>query len=174
MPRPKADPAEAKLKRQQRLQRYREKPAVKERLHLKDKLYRQKKREQARLAQHADPLAQLADVATQRQYLREMSGAPAEPEPMEEEREPMVVDAGIAVEEDGEILEGFAGPLDGGWDDGGFDDGGGFPDEPESDVDGDGGGFGPNGGFPDEPESDTNSDTDDEFPDEPETHDEGS
>jgi hypothetical protein len=84
-----------------------------------------------------------------------------------------IVDAGIVVEEDGEILEGFAGPPDVGWDDGGFDDGEGFPDEPESDVGGGSGGFN-GGGFPDEPESDTNSDTDDEFPDEPETHNEGS
>jgi len=94
---------------------------------------------------------------------------PADRVQEEEEREP-IVDAGIVVEEDGEILEGFEGPSDEGSDDGGFDDGGGFPDEPESDMDSDGG-F--NGRFPDEPASDTNSDTDDEFPDEPEVHEDG-
>jgi len=33
------------------------------------RLYQQRKREQQRLRQHEDPLAQLADVDTQREYL---------------------------------------------------------------------------------------------------------
>ena len=90
----------------------------------------------------------------------------------EEERERMV-HMGIVTEEDGEILDGFVGLLDGGgWDNRRFDDGGGLPDELESDLDSGGDGF--NGGFPDELESDTNSDTDDGFSDKPDSHDEGS
>jgi hypothetical protein len=178
MPRPKADPIQTKLKRQQRNQRYLANSTVKERVRDRDRLYQQRKREQARLRLHSDPLAQLADVATQRRYLREAPGAPGDAERevrMEEEEEVRgpIVDAGIAVEEDGAILEGFADPLNGGWDDGGFDDGGGFPDEPESDVDGGGDGGGLNRRFPDEPESDMNNDSDDEFSDEPGVHDEG-
>jgi hypothetical protein len=194
MPQPKIDPIQIKLNHQRRNERYRTNPAVQERIKIQRKSYRQKKREQACLKQHADPLAQLADVATQRRYLRDVSGAPADPESVmeekeEEEREPMV-DMGVAMEEDGEILEGFAGSLGGEWDGEDFDDGGGFPDEPESDMDGGGGGFherfpdepesdvdvggGFNEGFPDEPESDTNSDTDDGFPDEPDADDDGS
>jgi hypothetical protein len=173
MGRARGNPEQVKSNKRSRDKRYLANQAVMERKRERDKLYQRNKQEQARLRLHADPLAQLADVATQRRYLREASGVPADSEPImeeEEEREP-IVDVGIAVEEDGEILEGFVGPRDGEWNDGVFDDGGGFPDEPESDVDG-GGGL--DGRFPDEPESDTNSDTDDEFPDEPETHDEGS
>jgi len=173
MGRAKADLEQIKLNRRSRNERYRANRAVMERNREKNTLYQRKKREQARLRLHPDPLAQLADVATQQQYLQDTSEALAEPEPVEEERE-LMVDVGIAVEEDGEILEGFAGLSGGGYEeDWGFNDGGGFPDEPESDNDsGNGGDF--NGGFPDEPESDTNSDTDDGFLNEPEAHDDGS
>ena len=109
----RGDSERIKLNRRSRNERYRANEATKERNREKDKLYQRKKREQARLRLHQDPLAQLADVATQRRYLRDASGAPADPElVMEEEREP-IVDLGIAVKEDGEILEGLAGPLDG-------------------------------------------------------------
>jgi hypothetical protein len=37
----------------------------------KKKLYQQKKREQARLRLHQDPLAQLADVVNQQEYLQD-------------------------------------------------------------------------------------------------------
>jgi len=85
-----------------------------------------------------------------------------------------MVDTDIVMEEDGEILDGFASLLDGGgWDNRRFDDGGGLPDELESDVDSGGDGCF-NEGFPDELESDTNSDTDDGFSDKPDSHDEGS
>ena len=169
----RGDSERIKSNRRARNERYHTNQTAMERKRERDKLYQRKKREQARLRLHPDPLAQLADVTTQRRYLSE---APVDSEPIveEEEEREAIVDVGIAVEEDGEILEGFIGPPDGEWNDGGFDNGGGFPDEPESDVDGGGGGGGFNGRFPDEPESDTNSDTDDEFPDEPEAHDEGS
>src|SRR5579859_8183647 len=71
MPRQQVDPEQAKLKRQQRNQRYRRNVEATERNRERNTLYQQKKREQARLQQHQDPLAQLADVATQREYLDE-------------------------------------------------------------------------------------------------------
>jgi hypothetical protein len=110
----RGDSERAKSNRRARNERYRANQAATERNREKNKLYQQKKREQARLRLHPDPLAQLADVATQRRYLQEGSGAPVDSEPVveeeeeEEEREP-IVDVGIAVEEDGEILEGFVG-----------------------------------------------------------------
>jgi hypothetical protein len=69
MPRPRADPGEVKLKRQRRIQRYRAKPAVKERIREQNKVYRQKRKEQASLRLHSDPLAILTDAATQQRYL---------------------------------------------------------------------------------------------------------
>ena len=94
MPRPKADPTQAKLKRQQRIQRYKAKPEVKERIKIQRKSYNQKKKEQARLPLHPDPLAQLADVVTQQQYLQDVREVPGVPEPPSvpeppEEQEPI-------------------------------------------------------------------------------------
>ena len=83
----------------------------------KDKLYRQKKREQAHLRLHQDPLAQLADIVTQQRYLQDTPEAPDVPEPTEQQQEP--IDEGITVEEDGEILETFSGPLGREWQGGG-------------------------------------------------------
>ena len=109
MPRPKPDPAEAKLKKQLRNQRYRANDTARERNKEYDKLYRQSKREQARLRQHQDPLAQLADTVTQQKYLQDAPEMPAIGLPAEEQ-EP--IDEGTMVEEEGEILEDFGGPLD--------------------------------------------------------------
>ena len=92
MPRPKADPMQVKLKRQQRVERYRANPAVKERIKIQRKSYRQKKRELIRLQLHQDPLAQLSDVDTQQRYLEDMAEVSVVPEPIEE-REP--IDVGI-------------------------------------------------------------------------------
>jgi len=67
MPRPKTSPTQVKLKRQQRIQRYRTNPAVQERIKIQRKSYRQKKKEQARLQQHPDPLPQLTDIVAEEQ-----------------------------------------------------------------------------------------------------------
>ena len=48
MPRPRADPTEAKLKRRQRNQRYNAKPIVKEHVKSRNRLHQQNKRDQAR------------------------------------------------------------------------------------------------------------------------------
>src|SRR5579859_8032471 len=93
----------------------------------KDRLYQQRKREQARLECHEDPLAQLADVATQREYLANKNHVVIDTaiiESLEEEAEGIEVSG--TVEEDGEVLES----LDvGTWEEGFNDDfGGGFED----------------------------------------------
>jgi hypothetical protein len=67
MPRPKTSPTQAKLKRQQRIQRYRTNPAVQERIKIQRKSYRQKKKEQARLQQHPDPLTKLTHIIAEEQ-----------------------------------------------------------------------------------------------------------
>ena len=179
MPRPKVDPALVKLKCQQRIQRYKTKPAVKERIRIQHKSYKQKKKEQACLRLHHDPLAQLADTITQQEYLHDAAEVSVVPEPTEE-HEP--IDMGIIIEEDGEILENFAGPLDGEWDagfDGGFADAlemnenggfdGEFADELDTDIND---GF--DGGFQDAPELHMNDDVGDEFSNAPDVHDNGS
>jgi hypothetical protein len=172
MPRPKADPAQVKLKRQQRIQRYKAKPAVKERIRIQHKSYKQQKKEQARLQLH---LAQLADTVTQQEYLQDAAEVPLVPEPVEE-REP--INTGTIAEEESEILDNFAWPLD-------REQDGEYPDEPQLDTnDGLDGGFadeqetddngGFDGGFPDEPESNTNDDFSDKFSDGPHIQDDGS
>jgi len=130
MPRPKPDSEQAKVKKQLRNQKYRENITAKERNKEHDKVYRRRKREQARLRQHEDPLAQLADMATQQEYLEgenEIVNARWVIESAgEEEEEP--IDVAGTVQEDGDILENFG-------DDGGFgeSDDGGFMDMPEYD-----------------------------------------
>jgi len=132
MPRPKPTLEEAKIKKQQRDQKYLDNIIAKEQKKERDRLYQRRRREQARLCQHEDPLAQLADIATQQQYLDEENArenAPGAIEPiMKMEEEP--IDVAGTVEEDGEVLENFG---DGGF--GGSDDGG-FMDNDEIDSDG--------------------------------------
>ena len=102
-------------------------PEAKAKKREKDRLYQQRKREQARLECHEDPLAQLADVATQREYLADENHVVIDTaiiESLEEEAEGIEVSG--MVEEDGEVLES----LDvGTWEEGFNDDfGGGFAD----------------------------------------------
>jgi len=109
MPRQQVDPEQAKLKRQQRNQRYRRNVEATERNRERNTLYQQKKREQARLQQHQDPLAQLADVATQREYLDEENDVSIEAmeiEPVGEGED--LIDVSGMVEEDGEVLENLS------------------------------------------------------------------
>ena len=102
MPRPKANPLQAKLKRQKRIQKYKANPTVKEHIRIQRKSYRQKKKEEARLQQHQDPLAQLAHVDTQQHYLEDVPEVLVAPKHTDEwER----IDTGIMIEEDEEILE---------------------------------------------------------------------
>ena len=108
MPRPRVDPEQAKLQRQQRNQRYRANLTVKEQNKEHDRIYRQKKREQARLQQHEDPLAQLADIMTQQQYLEVENNAIEEPTiilPIIDQGD--LIDVGGVVEEHGEVLDNF-------------------------------------------------------------------
>src|SRR5436309_2316099 len=127
MGRGRVDLTEAKLKRQQRNQRYRDDIIRREHDKERDKLYQQKRREQARLRQHQDPLARLADVATQREYLGEENDVIVETVIMESEEGEETNEVSGMVEEEGEILETLpAGEWEGGFNDdlgGGFDDG---------------------------------------------------
>jgi len=113
--------------KQERERRYQLCPEAKAKKREKDRLYQQRKREQARLECHEDPLAQLADVATQREYLADENHVVIDTaiiESLEEEAEGIEVSG--TVEEDGEVLES----LDvGTWEEGFNDDfGGGFED----------------------------------------------
>ena len=130
MPRRRLDPEEVRVKRQQRNQRYISNNTAKERKKEYDKLYQQRKREQERLRKHGDPLAQLADAATQGVYLEadnEMDSISTmmEPERVGEQEEDLIDLAGI-VQEEGEILEDF------GNDNGGIDE---FDNESDNDDD---------------------------------------
>jgi hypothetical protein len=132
-------------------QKYLSNPDVLTRTRESNRLKMQERRRRERMTS-VDPRISLINTRTRAETMRHINGEEEEEEEEEEAREPMI-DADIAIEEEGEILEGFAGSLDeGDWDDGGFDDGGGFPDEPESG---------------------SNSDMEEEFTDEPEPHDEG-
>jgi hypothetical protein len=95
-------------RKQEREREYRLNSDVKAKKREQDRLYQQRKREQQRLQKHQDPLAQLADSATQQRYLDE-GNEPIDESTiiaaMIEERE--MVDVGGVVEEDGEILENF-------------------------------------------------------------------
>src|SRR5579859_4266483 len=85
----------------------------------KDRLYQQRKREQARLECHEDPLAQLADVATQREYLAGENNVVvdmARIDSWEEETEGIEVSG--MVQADWEVLENMVGE----WEDGFNDD----------------------------------------------------
>jgi hypothetical protein len=149
MTRRRADPEQAKLKRQQRNQRHRANIVRREKEKEQDRLYKQEKREQARLRQCQVPLRQLAEIAIQRQY------SEAENDMMDEGmmigsvgEEEGIVDANNMMEEDGENFR------DGHWNEG-------FPDEIGSEMnDNDVGDW--NEGFPDEVDSDMNDDSDDE------------
>lgn len=146
MARPKADPIQIKLNRQQRNQRYRTKPQVKERIRIQHKIYKQKKKEEARPRLHQSPLAQLADIVIQQGRLEVENNAPDMPDISEEASEDDVTNKGVAVDEVQRQSESEEVGQWGDERDGHFDEG--FPDESESDRNN---GF--DGGFPDEPES---------------------
>jgi hypothetical protein len=156
MPHQIIEPTEAQLKRQQRNQRYRANIARREQEKEQDRLYQQKKREQARVRQHQVPLAQLADVVIQQGYLEVENDKIDEAVIIGSLGEGETVDVNDMVEH-GEGLGNF---------DYGHGDGG-FPDEVDSEMSDNGDGH---GGFPDEDDSETNDDDDDQsdggFPDE--------
>lgn len=138
MPPQHVDPEQAKLKRQQRNQRYRANLETTERNKEKNKLYQQIKRQQTRLRQHQDPLAQLADIITQQEYLEQI--APIDEGILDSvSGEEEAVDVSGIVEENGEVLENFD---YGQWDIGLNDDdgewNGGFNDEVDLDMSDDG------------------------------------
>ena len=94
--------------------------ATKAKKRLKDRLYQQRKRDQQRLQQHEDPLAQLADVDTQQEYLAKENDVIIEAmeiEPVGEGEES--IDVSGMVEEDGEVLENLGA---GAWEEGLNDD----------------------------------------------------
>lgn len=105
MPRPKLTLEEAKIKRQQRNQRYRDNIVAKQHNLEHDKLYRQRRREQIRLADHQDPLAQLANIETRQEYLA--AGDSQTHLPTATTRTEEVVDVAGTIQEDGEILDNF-------------------------------------------------------------------
>jgi len=117
MARQRVDPKQSKLKKQERNQRYRENLVAKERNKAHDRIYQQRKREQARLQKHEDPLARLADVETQQRYLQ-VEGDTMIDRPMAagftEEDEERIDISGI-IEEDGQVLDNFD---DGTWGEG--------------------------------------------------------
>jgi hypothetical protein len=122
MGRAKGDPELAKLKKQLRNDQYGSNNGAAQKKREKDKLYRQKKREQEHLQLHRDPLAQLADIITQQDYLQDvtMTELPIVPEHTEEQE---AIDTGLIVEEEGEILEIFGKDVSEELDDSGFLDG---------------------------------------------------
>jgi len=65
MSQPKPNPAEIKLQKQLRNQRYRVNLIMREHNKEHDKLYRQKKREQKRLGLHQNFFTQLMNIITQ-------------------------------------------------------------------------------------------------------------
>jgi hypothetical protein len=87
-----------------------------------------------RLGYHLDPLAQLANVATQREYLAEENDIIVEEmiiEPVGEGEDS--IDVSGMVEEDGEVLENFSA---GAWEEGFNEDwGGSFRDNSPEDID---------------------------------------
>jgi hypothetical protein len=163
MTRRRADPEQARLKRQQRNQRYRADNVRREQEKEQDRLYKQEKREQARLRQHRVPLAQLADVIAQQEYLEVENDTINEAPIIGPVGEGEIIDADDRME-DGEVLENYGDHREGGFpdeidsemndNDGGHWDGG-FPDEVDSEMNDNGGGHW-GGGFPDESDSEMN------------------
>ena len=75
----------------------------------RDWVHRERKKEPARLKCHEDPLAQLADAATQQEYLEEENdviGEGMSNEGVCEGEDP--IDVSGVVEEDGEVLENLS------------------------------------------------------------------
>ena len=115
MPRVASDKENARKLKQARDRQYQSNPEVKAKKKERDRQYQQGKRDQRRLQRHEDPLAQLADIATQQRYL-ESENDPIDESmmvaPAMEERE--MIDVGGVVEEDGEILENIEDGYSGG------------------------------------------------------------
>src|SRR5579859_6266078 len=133
MARLRIDPTEAKLKRRERNQRYRENIARRQHEKEQDRLYQQRKRDQQRLRQHEDPLVQLADVDTQQEYLAEENDVIIEAMEIElvGEGEDSIDVSGM-VEEDGEVFENLSA---GAWEEGFNDEWGhGFDDDFSADI----------------------------------------
>jgi hypothetical protein len=101
--------------KQEREARYRLNDEAKAKKRERDRVHWERRKEQVRLRCHNDPLARLADVATQREYLEE------ENEVMVEEAGEIdeSIDVGGVVEEDGEVLENLPA---GAWEEGFHDD----------------------------------------------------
>ena len=116
MPRLANSKEEAQRLKRERDRRYQSNSEVKAKKKERDRVYQQGKREQARLRGHQDPLAQLADIVTQQQYL-EVEDGPTNESTLAElaERDEEGIDVCGIVEEDGDILENFDG---GGWNEG--------------------------------------------------------
>src|SRR5579859_2410835 len=114
--------------KQEREHQYRLNSEAKAKKKERDRVNRERKKEQARLACHEDPLAQLADVATQREYLDEENDVIIEAMEIElvgEEED--LIDVSGMVEEDGEVLENLSASA---WEEGFNDDWGhGFDDD---------------------------------------------
>jgi hypothetical protein len=126
MGRAKGDPEQAKLKKQLRNAQRRSNNDTAANEQEKNTLYRQKKREQARLQLHQDPLAQLADIVTQQNYLQDVLATTELPIVPEHSEDQEPIDTGLIVEEEGEILEIFGMDASEEPDDSGFLDGMGF------------------------------------------------
>ena len=136
MPRQRAAPEQAKLNRQQRNERYRANLASTERNRERNKLYQQRKRQQARLQQHPDPFTQLAEIVIQQQHLDEGNDLIDESivvRPVA--REEKTMDVSGTVEENGEVLENFVYNIwNGGSDSDDNHSNGGFVDEIDLDI----------------------------------------
>jgi hypothetical protein len=111
MPRQAKSKEDIQRRKQEREREYRLNSEVKAKKKEQDRLYQQRKRDQQRLRQHEDPLAQLADITTQRRYLERENDGPMMIAPIIEMEEP--IDIGGMVEDDGEILENFDDDNDG-------------------------------------------------------------
>ena len=148
MPLPRVSAEESKVKKRERDQRYLQNTAAKQHKRELNRRYYQRKKEQALLQQHPDPLARLADIVTQQGYLEVVKNYEVGPtaitreeecfEQEEEEGEEEVIDVTGIVVENGNVLEIFdTNSLDEGFDEGWHHHGAqGFNDEVDYEWDG--------------------------------------
>jgi hypothetical protein len=103
-------------RKQERERQYRSNPEVKAKKREQDRLYQQRKRQQARLECHSDPLAQLADRATQREYLEEENeGINQRIINREVKEAEEIIELSVIVAEEGEVLKNWTAS---GWEEG--------------------------------------------------------
>ena len=105
MPQRAKNKEDIQRRKHERERQYRLNSEVKAKKKEQDRLYQQRKRDQQRLRQHIDPLAQLADIATQQQYLEPENELIDEPMMVAIVATEEPIDVGGIIQEDGEVLD---------------------------------------------------------------------